>query len=84
MRSTTGQERGRLDQVEWTEGQAPEADVGLTVKLQQKLKEAQKDKEKLEKRLEELEGSDSPVNEKQTADLVRVINRYFIGLISVN
>ncbi len=70
-------ERPRLDHVEWTagaEGAGGDGEnVGLTVKLQQKLKEAQKDREKLEKRLEELENSaGSPKGEKQTADVLRL------------
>ncbi len=65
-----GADRPRLDQVEWT----GEDSVGLTVKLQQKLNQAQKDREKLEKRLEELENSSSgsPKGEKQTADTLRL------------
>eukprot|EP00095_Tigriopus_kingsejongensis_P008891 maker-scaffold566_size135349-snap-gene-0.26 protein:Tk08891 transcript:maker-scaffold566_size135349-snap-gene-0.26-mRNA-1 annotation:"myosin va" len=71
MRSSGVPDRGRLDQVEWDKG--VESDVALTVKLQQKLKEAQRDKEKLEKRLEDLENSEAATaNEKQAGDRIRL------------
>eukprot|EP00094_Tigriopus_californicus_P007483 TCALIF_07205-PA protein Name:"Similar to MYO5A Unconventional myosin-Va (Gallus gallus)" AED:0.07 eAED:0.07 QI:0/0/0/0.83/1/1/12/0/1517 len=71
MRSSGVPDRGRLDQVDWEKGM--ESDVALTLKLQQKLKEAQRDKEKLEKRLEDLESSEAAqVNEKQAADRIRL------------
>lgn len=71
MRSSGAPERGRLDQVDWEKGM--ESDVALTLKLQQKLKEAQRDKEKLEKRLEDLENSEAvTANEKQAADRIRL------------
>ncbi len=67
----------RLDPVEFDLGEGNEA-VGLTLKMQQKLKEAQRDKEKLEKRIEELESrrgsgaAGGSGGEKQTADLLRL------------
>ena len=44
-------------------------DVALTLKLQAKLNEAQRDRERMEKRMEELESRKSPSN----SDAIRVI-----------
>ena len=46
-------------------------DVGLTIKLQHKLKEMQIHKEKLEKRLEQFESGQSPA-ERQKADMIKL------------
>ena len=51
-----------------------ENNVGLTVRLQQMLDKVQKEKDQIEKRLEELEAKDiaNPKNNKQTVDMMRV------------
>ena len=80
LRSGSGRDRPGLNQVEWEagkegkDGEDNNNSVGLTVKLQQKLNEAQRDKEKLKKRVEELEneGASPTGGEKQTADLLRL------------
>lgn len=74
MRSSGTQIRGTIGDniMEW-KGQ--EQDVSLMIKMQQKLKEAQAAKEKLERRVEHLESSlaaEATADKKQPADLVRV------------
>ena len=71
MRSSGVHDR---QQVDWQAGEnnGVGADVGLTLKLQQKLKEAQKDNERLEKKLEEMEAVTGKAGERKTGDTLRM------------
>lgn len=60
--------------------QLPEIDVGLMLKLQQKLKEVEKERDRLFDQLESLEKDDSPTEEKQeTIDKLKV-QKYYVKL----
>lgn len=52
----------------------PDIDVGLLLKLQQKLKDVEKERDKLFLKVETLEREESPTEERQrTVDAIRVI-----------
>lgn len=55
----------------------PEIDVGLLLKLQQKLKEVEKDRDRLLHRVESLEKEESPTEERQrTIDSIKVMQNF--------
>lgn len=57
--------------------EVPDIDVGLVLKLQQKLKDVENERDKLFLKVESLEKEDSPTEERQrTMDSIRVIIMY--------
>jgi len=78
-RSSTRSDKPRND------GEVSEVDVALTVKLQQKLKETQVAKDKLEKKVEELEASllKHKTQQNNVADTLKV-NQIYLFLWPYN
>ena len=76
FRSTTGgPERGRLDKIDWGKGGGGggnDADIALTVKLQQKLKELQTKNERLERQLNQTASSTPEAGKNTAGDNVKV------------
>ena len=75
FRSTTGgPERGRLDKIDWSKGGGGgnDADIALTVKLQQKLKELQTKNERLERQLNQTASSTPEAGKNTAGDNVKV------------
>ena len=80
MRSHAGTEGGseadtvKAGALNLSPGSAAENNVGLTVRLQQKLDKVQKEKDLIERKCDELEtkAAANPNNEKQTVDMTRV------------